>query len=179
VAAHDLGVNNQINALNLRDSNNLTALQTALGNLAYQQPRDQLALEQRANAGGGLYSSVEGQNQANLAHTYLGKQTAAQTSYDQAHSGIAGQIAALQGGVQTYDTQEALASAARAAAAAQNNPDAGATTSAPPAPAPAPSAPAPHSALQNQQQQDQQRAQRQQATNRDRLAQALVKKGRR
>ena len=136
IADNAFKVNNQINALNLTGSNDQTALQTALAALAYQQPRDQLALEQKANQGGGLYSSVENMNQANLVHSYATKQTADQTNYQNAIAKIASQIAGLQGGIPIYNQGQALASGQRAAVQAQNNPG----LAAPPAPPAVPAA---------------------------------------
>jgi hypothetical protein len=134
VADNTFKVQNAINALNLTGTNDQTALQTALAALAYQQPRDQLALEQKANQSGGLYSSVENMNQANLVHSYATKQTADQTTYQNDLAKIAAQIAADQGGIPVYNANQALLSGARAATLAQNNPGL-AAPAVPPAPA--------------------------------------------
>jgi hypothetical protein len=129
---------NEINADHLKQTNLDTALQNAIGQFNYQQPRDSLALEQRANAGGGLYSSVYDQNLGNLTHSYTDRRTAAQTSHDQQYQSLAAAIAALQGSIPLYEQGQADASGQRATLAAENNPALGA-----PAPAPAPAAPAP------------------------------------
>src|SRR5438309_8975657 len=68
VAANQFKVGNQVNALNLQGTQNDTALQTALGQLAYQQPRDSLRLEEAANRNGGLFSQSYDAQQADLGH---------------------------------------------------------------------------------------------------------------
>ena len=55
VAANQFKTNNQINSLNLNSALASQAMQAALAQLAYQQPKDELKLEQNANRGGGLY----------------------------------------------------------------------------------------------------------------------------
>ena len=122
VADNQARIGNQINALNLQGTQDQTALQTALAALAYQQPRDQLAAEQAANRGGGLYSSVENLNQANLAHAYATRIDAANTTYSNEISRLAAQIAGLQGGETQYEHEQQTASGQRAATLAANAP---------------------------------------------------------
>ena len=124
-AANQFGVNNKINALNLQNSTNSTALQSALAQLAYQQPRAELQLEQKANAGGGLYSSVYGQNLGNLNYQFMGRQGAAIDSFAAKASQIASQIAALRGSEPLYNAQQYALAAQRASLAAQKNPASG------------------------------------------------------
>lgn len=140
VADNQFKVNNQINALNLDRSNAQTALQSQLAQLAYQQPRDQLAMEQRANQAGSLYSSVEGQNQGNLAYQFAGRKGADQANEASTLDRLASQIAALQQGVPIYDQGQFLDSISRAAQAAAANPATGQGT-APPVTAPGTAAP--------------------------------------
>ena len=115
-------IGTSIGALNLQGTQDQTALQTALAALAYQQPRDQLAAEQAANRGGGLYSSVENLNQANLAHAYATKNIAANTTYTNAIDRLAGQIAGLNQGGTQYEHEQQTASGQRAVTAAANAP---------------------------------------------------------
>jgi hypothetical protein len=72
-AENSFKVNQQIGNLQQTLGFDETNLQAALAKLAYQQPRDQLSTEQRANQRGSLYSSVYGQQQGNLAHQYAGE----------------------------------------------------------------------------------------------------------
>jgi hypothetical protein len=143
LAGNQFRVNNQLNALTATSQNDNTALQSALDQLAYQQPRDSLKLEQNANRTGGLYSSVYDQNLGNLQHSYETRQTAATTANAQKQAGIQSQIGALQGGVPIYQSQQYDAAVARAIKAAAANPATGqdqsvsTTPPAPPAPAPA------------------------------------------
>ena len=130
VANYLYKTNNSINADQAKIGNDQTALQTALGTLAYQQPRDQLALEQKANAGGGLFSSVYSQNLGNLNQKYLTSQNADTTKYGGDIQALATAIANLQGGLPLYESGQAEASAGRAATLAAN--------AAPPAATPAP-----------------------------------------
>lgn len=122
VAANDFKVNNAINSINLGISQAKNSLQTTLAQLAYQQPRDQLALEQKANAGGGLYSSVYDQNLGNLNYQYAGRQAAANTKYTNYYDTAQGKISGLKGSQALYDNGQAFNSAQRSTAAAQNNP---------------------------------------------------------
>ena len=132
IANYLFKTNNSINADQAAQTNDQVALQGALGQLAYAQPRDQLALEQKANAGGGLFSSVYGQNLGNLNQKFLTEQNADTTKYNGDIQALAAKIAALQGSIPLYNSSEAEASATRAAALAAKNPAAGE-----PAPAPA------------------------------------------
>ena len=134
--------NNQIAADRAKIGTADTALQTALGNLAYQQPRDALKLEQGANAHGGLFSSVYGQDQGNLQHTYAGKRFAAQSSHDNTVNGLTTAISQLQQSIPLYDSGQYAAAVQRAAAAAEKNPALGETVPAPALPAANPTAPA-------------------------------------
>lgn len=118
--------NNSINSDQAKIAAANIAYQNALGQLAYQQPRDALALEQKANANGGLFSSVYDQNQANLQHAYSLKQAAAQSSHDNSVNSLTAAIAALQGEIPLYEASQAEAAAQRAAQLAQNNPALGA-----------------------------------------------------
>lgn len=129
---------NSIAADQAKIGNYDTSLQTTLGNLAYQQPRDALALMQKANANGGLFSSVYGQNQGNLQHAYAEKQTAAQQSHDQNVNALTTEIGQLQASEDPNSPTMlgyALASGQRAATAAGNNPALGQNAPAAPAPA--------------------------------------------
>lgn len=114
------------------------ALQSALGQLNYAQPRAALAAEQKSNLAGGLFSSAEQQGQADLAQKYLTARTNDTTKYDTAIQKLSDAIAGLQAGIPLYENAQAEASATRAAAAAQKNP----AQAAPPAPAAAAAAPA-------------------------------------
>lgn len=129
---------NSITADQQAETANNTALQTALGQLAYAQPRAQLALEQKANVGGGLYSSVYDQNLGNLNNTYLQKEGADTTAAGGKNAALEAKIAALFGSIPLYNTAQASDSAGRAAVLAAANPAAGQTPILPPAPAPAP-----------------------------------------
>ena len=121
-------VGNKINALNLKSSADQNALQSTLGQLEYAQPRAQLALEQKENGLGALYSSVANQNQGNLAQQYLMKTNAAEAKYGApAQDTIAAQIAALQGGIPLYNASQAAASTGRATTAANADQSLGAT----------------------------------------------------
>lgn len=131
VAANQFKVNNEINALNLQGQQANTALQAQLAALDYQQPRSQLALEQRANAAGSLYSSAEGQRQGDLVHQFATQRGSDQTAYDNLASKIAGQISGLEQGVPIYNSGQYLAAAIRAAQAAANNPATGQPLSVP------------------------------------------------
>ena len=103
VADNLFKVNSQVNALNLQGSQDTTALQSALAQLAYQQPRSQLALEQGANRNGSLYSSVYDQNLGNLNYQFAGKQGAAENTYGSQMANLASQIAAAQAGIPIYN----------------------------------------------------------------------------
>lgn len=115
VASNQFKVGNQINALNTQGGLADTALQASLGNLAYQEPRDELRAEQAANNRGALYSTVYDQQLGDLVHGYQTKQTALQTSHDNGALQRAAQIAALQGGIPLFNSQQAAAAAVRAA----------------------------------------------------------------
>jgi hypothetical protein len=134
-------VGNSINSINLGIGQQQGALQATLNQLAYQQPRDQLALEERANAGGGLYSSVYNQNLGNLNFKYATNQNNAQTKYNNYYNTAEGRINALLDAQKAYDSAQALASTGRLAAAAAANPAEAAPPQAPtPASPPAPTA---------------------------------------
>lgn len=128
IAENQFKANNSINSLNAQSGSDTTALQTALAQLAYQQPRDQLSLEQGANRNGALYSSVYNQNLGNLNHSYLTRQNAATDTNAQQQASIASQIQAILGGEPLYNQGQAAASGQRAITAAQNNPATGQTT---------------------------------------------------
>jgi hypothetical protein len=125
IAQNQFNVNNKINGLNSQSGADTLALQNALAQLGYQQPRDQLKLEQGANSRGALYSSVYNQNLGDLNKGFLDKQNAATTSNDQQQSSIQSQIQALLGGVPIYNQGQEAAAAQRAIAAAQANPATG------------------------------------------------------
>jgi hypothetical protein len=143
LAANQFKVNNQLNQLSATSQNDNTALKSALDQLAYQQPRDSLKLEQGANRAGGLYSSVYDQNLGNLQNSYLTRQSAATQSNAQKQAAIQSQIAGIQGGVPIYNNEQYDAAVGRAIKNAANNPATGqapAVSSTPTAPAPAPAA---------------------------------------
>lgn len=142
VAANNVKVGNSINSINLGIGQQQGALQATLNQLVYQQPRDQLALEERANAGGGLYSSVYNQNLGNLNFKYATNQSNAQTKYNNYYNTAEGRINALLDAQKAYDSAQALASTGRLAAAAASNPAEAAPPAPPQAPTPA-SPPAP------------------------------------
>ena len=144
LAANQLKVNNSINSLNATSQNDNTNLQSALAQLAYQQPRDQLATEEAANRRGALYSSVEGQQQGDLLNKYQTKRSTDTTANAQRQAAIASQIQGLQSGEKLYETGQYDAAVARAVKAALSNPATGQAPVAAAA-APAPLAPAPPS----------------------------------
>lgn len=125
VNQNQFNVGQKINSLGLQQTSADTALQQALAQLAYQQPRDQLSLEQGANRNGSLYSTAYTQNQGNLAHSYLTRQTASQTSHDQRTGTIQAAIRGLLAGEPIYNEGQAAESAQRAIAAAAANPATG------------------------------------------------------
>ena len=127
VNAYNLKAGNEINALNLQGSQAGTALQGVLGQLAYQQPRAQLALEEKANKMGSLYSTPYDQQQGDLGQAFYTKGHAATEKYTNLADAIAGKIAAIQGGEGVYAGQQALAAALRQANLAAKNPALGAT----------------------------------------------------
>lgn len=118
-------VNQRIGGIQLRDAQAGVALQQALAKLAYQQPRDALSLEQGANRGGSLYSSVYGQNQGDLQTRYANANTSAQTGYSNQMQGDAAQITGLQGGIPIYNAGQYAAAAQRGSVAAQKDPSTG------------------------------------------------------
>lgn len=132
VNQNQFNVGQKINSLGLQQTSADTALQQALAQLAYQQPRDQLGLEQGANRNGSLYSTAYTQNQGNLAHSYLTRQTGVQTTHDQRTASIAAQIQGLLAGEPIYEQGQAAASAQRAIAAAAANPATGQPAAQPP-----------------------------------------------
>lgn len=120
VAANQFKLNNQINSLGAQSQNDTTALQNALAQLAYQQPRDSLKLEQAANNRGALYSSPYTQDLGNLNNTYQTRQSADVQANAQKQAAIQAQIAALQQGEPIAEAgfyDDAVARAAKAAAA--------------------------------------------------------------
>lgn len=135
-SANLFSVNNKITGLGQQSAASSTALQSALGGLAYQQPRDQLKTMQGANARGSLYSSAYGQQQGDLVHNYATRQTAAIASDAARQSAIQQQIDAARSGIPIYNEQEALASAIRMSAEAAKNPALGQPQAVPTGPAP-------------------------------------------
>jgi len=141
IAANQFKVNNQINSLTAQGQNANTSLQSALAQLAYQQPRDQLKAEQAMNARGGLYSSVEGQNQGNIVNQYQTRQSGLTQANAQKQAAISSEIKGLQEGEPIYDAGQYDAAVARAVKAALANPATGQapiSTPAPPSVAPPP-----------------------------------------
>jgi hypothetical protein len=140
VAANQFGVNNKLGALGQQSAASNLALQKTLGDLAYQEPRRQLALEQVANQRGGLYSSAYNlQQRPDLTTQFANQRTAAATADTARQTSIAQQQQALEGGIPIYNQQQALASVARQIAAVQANPATGQgiggpTSAAPPNP---------------------------------------------
>ena len=128
VYAHQAATSQSINKMNLQNTQDQIALQSALGQLTYQQPLDQLSLMGKANAAGNLYSSVYGAAQGNLAQTYAQKQAAAQNTYAQQNASNLAQINALQQNEPLYDAQQYGAAATRAANLAAKTPGLGLTT---------------------------------------------------
>ena len=138
IAANQFKVNNQINSLTAQGQNYNTGLQSALAQLAYQQPRDQLKAEQAMNARGGLYSSVEGQNQGNIVNQYQTRQSGLTQANAQRQAAIGSQISGLQAGEPLYEAGQYDDAVARAVKAALANPATGqAPISTPPPAAPA------------------------------------------
>lgn len=126
LAANQLKVGNQIAADNAQIGNLGVSLQSALAQLAYQQPRDQLALEQKANARGALYSSGYDQQLGDLNNTYLTKQTGDTADEAQKVGVLQTDISNLQAGIPIYNSQQYAAAVARAAKLAATNPALGA-----------------------------------------------------
>lgn len=125
IATNTFKATNSINGLNTNIGNLQTNLASALAALAYQQPRDQLGLEQGANKNGALYSSVYNQNLGNLNHSYATRQSDLTTAEGQQEGGLRAQIAAILGGEPLYNQGQANESGQRAITAAQNNPATG------------------------------------------------------
>ena len=125
VANYLFRTNNSIANANQAIGLDRTALQAALGQLGYQQPRSDLALEQQANQNGALYSSAYGQNLANLNYQYAGREAGLTNSANDKIAQLAQQIAQLRGGIPLYENAQAYLAAQRAAAAAAKNPAAG------------------------------------------------------
>ena len=126
IALHGASTGESITGLQQQEAYDNTALQAALGQLAYQQPRDQLRMMQQANARGGLYSSVEGQNQGNLVHSYAARANGLTASNAERIAALNEKIAGLRSGENTYDFEQGLASAGRLSTQAANNPPASA-----------------------------------------------------
>lgn len=142
LAANNLKVGNTIAGLNTQIGDLGVGLQSALAQLAYQQPRDQLALEEKANQRGALYSSGYDQQLGDLNNTYLTKQSGLTTTEAQKVGALQAQIAGLQQGVPIYQAQQYDAAVLRAAKLAAANPALGAPSggggTAPPAAGPPP-----------------------------------------
>lgn len=153
VDTHQASTNNSVAALAQQRNQDTVSMQAALAQLAYQQPRQSLATEQKANAANQLYSSAYGQRQGDLQYQFAGKQAADVSNYNNQVANIANKIASLQTGELMYDRGQALAATERAATAAGKDTAAGQPTDlqsapdVPPgpttAPAAAPAAPAP------------------------------------
>jgi hypothetical protein len=139
IAADQLKLGNQVNGLTAQSQNDNTALQSALAQLAYQQPRDSLRLEQGANRRGALYSSAYTQDLGNLGNQYLTRQTSATTANTQKQAGIAAQIAALNQAEPITEAGDYDAAVARAVKAALANPATGQAPISTPPPANPPS----------------------------------------
>ena len=135
--ANEFGVNNKITGLGQQSAASTQALQTALGNLAYQQPRQQLSLEQGANRRGALFSSVYDQQAGDLATQFANQRTQATNADTQRQQSVSQQLGALQAGIPIYNQQQALASALRQIAAVAKNPATGQPAAVPVAPKPA------------------------------------------
>lgn len=134
LAGDQLRLQNQTNSLTADSQNSASALQSALAQLAYQQPRDSLKLEQGSNNQGALYSSAYTQNLGNLNNAYLGKQTAATTANTQKQASIAAQIAALNQAEPITEAGDYDAAVARASKNAATNPATGQPAVPPPTP---------------------------------------------
>jgi hypothetical protein len=116
---------NRINALNQQSAASTTALQNALGNLAYSQPRQSLALEQAANRRGALLTTPYQQSAADLGVQQYNARQGQITADASRQASIKAQIDALNQGIPLYNQGQAAASAARVIAAMQANPATG------------------------------------------------------
>jgi hypothetical protein len=125
IATNRFRVNNEVNSANQNIGNLRTGLQAALGQLAYQQPRDQLSEEQAANRSGSLYSTAYDQRLGDLTNNYKTRADTATTNEGQQEGALAAQIQALLGGVPLYNQGQANESVQRAIAAAAANPATG------------------------------------------------------
>lgn len=125
IAANNFKVGNQINSLTSQGQNLNTNLTNALAQLAYQQPRDNLKLEQNANKAGALYSSVYDQNLGNLNNTYQTKQSGLVDTNAQKQAQLSSEIGGLQQGIPIYNSAQYDDAVARAAKAAATNPASG------------------------------------------------------
>lgn len=134
IAGDQLKLGNSLNSLGSQSQNANTALQSALAQLAYQQPRDSLNLEQGANQRGALYSSAYTQNLGNLANSYQTRQSAATTANSQKQASIAAQIAALNQGEPITEAGAYDSAVARSARNAAANPATGQPAIPPPLP---------------------------------------------
>lgn len=131
IATHTFNTNNQINADQAQITNLGTNLANALAALAYQQPRDELGLEQGANARGALYSTAYNQNLGDLIHKYATQQNNLTTTEGQNVGALNAAISALQGSIPLYNNNQYALAAGRLIQQAQNNPATGQPTSAP------------------------------------------------
>ena len=127
VANYLFKTNNAINQAQQQEGYDRTALQAALGQLQYQQPRANLALEERANQAGSLYSSAYGQQLGDLNNQFATKGSGLQSATGNKLAQLAQQIASLRGGIPLYENSQAYASALRQAQAAAKNPALGYT----------------------------------------------------
>lgn len=125
IATNNAKLQHTIDTLGLQQQQAQTNLQNTLGNLDYQQPRDQLRLMQNANRNGALYSSVYGQNQGDLVRQYANQRTNAQTSFDQLAQRIANEIGIDKENTGIDNHNEYTNAIGRAAAAAAKDPSLG------------------------------------------------------
>lgn len=103
IAQNMFNTNQKIAGLNAQISNAGINYQNQVGQLNYQQPRDQLAMMQGANSRGGLFSSVENQNQGNLVNKYDTARSADLQNFGNTWGSDLAQIADLQGGIRLYN----------------------------------------------------------------------------
>jgi hypothetical protein len=122
VAANLFKANQAINGLNLSTRLAGTSLQNTLGQIAYAQPRAQLAAEQKFNANGGLFSSVENQAEGDLANKFLQARSAAENKFTSLRDMNALKIGQLRAGIPIYNNEQALAAGQRATKLAASSP---------------------------------------------------------
>jgi hypothetical protein len=132
-ASHLFDVNSKVAGLQQQEGYNNTALQAALGSLAYAEPRAELAAGENANRRGALFSSVYGQQLGDLINQYQGKQQGLTAQNTEKNAALDSQIAALLGGVPLYDAQQSADAGVRLSQQAANNPSVP-TSTPPPAP---------------------------------------------